>query len=204
MVSKILMLVGVVALAACYKAPAHLSADDCEIVKAALPDFHASPAETPVVNYLSDAVTPRQDLPRLSVILETRFALWEVSEDCLNDRSANSCLKLIQEHQLDPKDWPEDAATGANGTLTQCQSIDFGPEITKLDWQSLTGQTVTPNVSPLNLFEIERIITSTDGLRAIVTMQYTCGGLCAEGYSLLLEKSSSGWNVIGKQPHWVS
>lgn len=204
MIAKHLAMTALVLLTACSEQSIISTLDECKIIKASLPDFHASPKDGPVVVFVSDEITARGKLPDLNTVVAGDFDLWVEKDGCEFNASPSNCLELSQKHNLDPKRWPKVPAKITVTSLNQCGSTDFNPEVTTDDWETLFGSTVVPNVTPLHLFKIERIVTSLDGARAIATVQYECGMLCGEGFSLLLEKTSLGWVVIGKQPHWIS
>ena len=192
-------------LPACAEQSQRLPPSVCEIVGTVLPEGSASSDFSHVTSYVSEHIAASEGPDTLHETIEGGFSEWRVRTQCEDVRlPADGCVEQVAQHELNIEHWPDDAAAYSLGSLRDCGSVDFGPEITAASWHALFKPDGLPNVSSIYLYSINQVVISLDRKRAIVTMEYTCGGLCGEGYSLLLEREVGGWKVIGKQTHWVS
>ena len=192
-------------LGGCSSAEANLSVEQCEVVAEVLPEHHESLDQGHIVFHVSDSLGGAEKIPAFSDVIAAGFTDYELKPECEQlPRPTEDCLKFVAEYSLQKKDWPNKPSSGLAGFLSDCNETAIGPKITSKDWQTLYGFDGYPTVTGSHLFTIHRLVISVDQQRAIVTLQYVCGGLCGEGYSLLLERNADEWRVLAKQPHWAS
>lgn len=191
-------------VAACSEPQINLADEECAIAMAALPERIKESESAATIEYVSDQIGPDQYTPSVASIVQKGFEDWDVDEDCAIKRDLEHCLQIVGRSELNPRNWSDQDDAGVVRSLGQCRHYDIGPEVTDKGWKELFGRPEIPTVTPFYLSTIRRIVVSKDRSRAIVTMEYFCGALCAEQYTLLLERRGEAWQVIGKQPHWIS
>lgn len=170
-----------------------------------LPDSRTSEDFSGVTLYVSEKIEPSEGQEAFHKIIDGSFSDWRKKMQCEDGRmNLDGCFEQVAEFDLSIDNWPNDPVARKPVSLRDCGDLDFGPEITAADWQAVIGPNKLPYVSSVYLYSINQVVISLDRKRAIVSLEYICGGLCGEGYSLLLENESGEWKVIGKQPHWVS
>ncbi|MEQ8320704.1 MAG: hypothetical protein RH946_10595 [Rhodospirillales bacterium] len=179
--------------------------DAREIARAALPDMRTSTGFRDITLFVSENFEPSEGPKTFLEIIDGSFSDWRIKAECEDGRvEMDGCFELVAEYELSIDDWQTDQVASTQGSLCDCGDIDFGPQVSADDWQTLFEARELPTGSPNYLYRINQVVLSLDRKRAIVSLEYYCAGLCGEGYSLLLESETGEWKVIGKQPHWVS
>gem|GEM_PF-4678365 len=190
----------------CTQNSTSLSPIECAILEATLPEKDGSNGEDSLKIYVSDQVSADRNTRSASQVIGGKFENWDHAPnepECQN-LYTEKCFVKISETRLRSEEWPRKITPKTESRLSDCGPQNFDPEITDKDRQTLVGKMGPYAVEGVMLLTINQVILSRDKSMAIVTMEYTCGGLCGEGYSLLFDKQNGEWQNIGKQPHWIS
>lgn len=176
------------------------------MLEAALPEKDESTGEDSLKIYVSDQVTSDRKTRSANQVISGKFENWDHAPnkpECQN-LYTEKCFVMISQTRLLPEEWPRKITPKTESRLSDCGPQNFDPEITDKDRQTLVGKMGPNAVEGVTLLTINQVILSRDKSMAIVTMEYTCGSLCGEGYSLLYEKQNGEWEHIGTQQHWIS
>ena len=92
--------------------------------------------------------------------------------------------------------------------IQDCYSdVDTSPRLEDLDYKTIMKYEKSyaeEDAVFTSLWKFSAPVFSEDARFAIVYVEYFCGGLCGEGYYMLVKKNEKGWSLMGIHSIWIS